>query len=125
MDPFVRLPELLRETIVGIVRQRQDRLDLTARQLAVLLVCYLDEGPHTMQGLAQRLGVAKSVISRAIDRLELDDLAKRRPDPTNRRSIVVVRTIAGSAFMGELRALMKSASKGLGLSLAAPRSATG
>jgi DNA-binding MarR family transcriptional regulator len=125
MDLFTRLPELLQETIVGLVRQRQGGLDLTARQLAVLLVCYLDEGPHTMPGLAAQLGVSRSAITRALVRLELDDLAKRRPDPTNRRSIVIVRTIAGSAFMGELRALMKSASKGLGLSLAAPRSATG
>jgi DNA-binding MarR family transcriptional regulator len=125
MDPFTRLPELLRETIMGLVQQRQSGRDLTALQLAVLLVCYLDEGPHTVRGLAQRLGVAQSVISRAIDRLELDDLVERRVDPTDKRGIVVAHTTAGRVFMTKLRALMESASKGLGLSLAAPRTATG
>jgi DNA-binding MarR family transcriptional regulator len=119
MDPFVRPPELLRETIVGIVRQRQGRLDLTARQLAVLLVCYLDEGPHTVRGLAERLDVAKPAISRALNRLELDDLVERRVDPTDRRSIVVAHTAAGRVFMAELRALMKAASQEYGLLLAA------
>jgi DNA-binding MarR family transcriptional regulator len=123
MDPFTRLAELLRETIVGLVRQCG--LDLTARQLAVLLVCYLDEGPHTVRSLATQLDVDKSAITRALDRLELEGLAQRRVDPTDRRSIVVVRTIAGSAFVEELRALMKSASKECDLSLAASQTATG
>jgi DNA-binding MarR family transcriptional regulator len=121
MDPFTRLPELLRETILGLVRTEES--DLTARQLAVLLVCYLDEGPHTVRGLATQLDVARTVITRALDRLELDDLAKRRPDPTDRRSIVVAHTTAGRVFMTELRALMKSASKECGLLLAAPQTA--
>ena len=123
MDPFTRLPELLRETIMGLVQQ--DGRDLTARQLAVFLVCYLDKGPHTVRGLAQRLGVAKQVITRALNRLELDDLVERRVDPTDKRGIVVAHTAAGRVFMAELRALMKAASKELGLSLAAPRTATG
>jgi DNA-binding MarR family transcriptional regulator len=121
MKPATHLPELLRETIQGLVRTEEP--DLTARQLAVLLVCYLDKGPHTVRGLAMRLNVAKPAITRALDRLELFGLAKRREDPTDRRSIVVVRTITGSAFIGELRASMKAAFVELSRSSAAPQTA--
>jgi DNA-binding MarR family transcriptional regulator len=121
MDPFVRLPELLREAIVGLVQQ--DGRDLTARQLAVFLVCYLDKSPHTVRGLAQRLGVSRWAINRALDRLELDDLVERRVDPTDRRVTVVVRAAAGRALVSELRALMKAASRKHGLLLAAPQAA--
>jgi DNA-binding MarR family transcriptional regulator len=121
MDTFTHLPELLREAILGLVQR--DGRDLTARQLAVFLVCYLDKGPHTVRGLAQRLGVAKQVITRALNRLELGDLVERRVDPTDRRVILVVRAAAGRALVSELRALMKAASRKHGLLPAAPQAA--
>jgi DNA-binding MarR family transcriptional regulator len=104
-----RLPQILRDTVVNLVRQEGP--DLTARQMAVLLICYLEDGPHTVRGLAQRLDVAKPAITRALDRLEQFDLASRRQDPRDRRSIVVARTSAGQTFLTSLRAMLDEASR--------------
>ena len=82
---------------------REDGPDLSARQLAVLLICYLEEGLQTVRGLAARLAAPKPAITRALDRLEAFDLTQRRKDPRDRRSIVVARTPAGVAYMEELQ----------------------
>jgi DNA-binding MarR family transcriptional regulator len=101
--PLPLLP-ILRNLVVGLVRQ--DHADLTARQLAVLLIAYLEDGPHTVRSLAQRLNVAKPAISRALDRLEQFDLAKRLPDPHDRRSVNLGRTSGGAAYMEVLTKLL-------------------
>ena len=44
--------------------------DFTLRQLAILLTIYLDPPPHTVRGLAEKLGVTKPVVTRALDVLE-------------------------------------------------------
>ena len=105
----LRLPQILRDTVVSLVRQEGP--DLTARQLAVFLICYLEEGPHTVRGLALRLDVAKPAITRALDRLEQFDLAQRRQDVRDRRSIVVARTGVGQSFLTSLRAMLDEASR--------------
>jgi DNA-binding MarR family transcriptional regulator len=105
----MRLPQILRDTVVSLVRREGP--DLTARQLAVLLICYLEDGPHTVRGLAARLDVAKPAITRALDRLEQFDLAHRRQDPRDRRSIVVARTSEGQSFLDSLRGMLEEAAK--------------
>ncbi len=101
------LPEILRDTILALVQQPGP--DLTARQLAALLVCYLEDGPHTVRGLAKRMGVPKPAITRALDRLEQFDLTERRPDPSDRRSILIARTAGGHAYMEALEVGMDAA----------------
>jgi DNA-binding MarR family transcriptional regulator len=108
-SPQSRLPQILRDTVVSLVRREGP--DLTARQLAVLLICYLEDGPHTVRGLAARLEVAKPAITRALDRLEQFDLAHRRQDPRDRRSIVVARTPEGQGFLESLRGMLDEAAK--------------
>ena len=56
---------LLREFSYALVRD--DEPDLSARQLAILLTIYLEPPPHTVRGLAAKLGVSKPVITRALD----------------------------------------------------------
>ena len=46
---------------------RSGEPDLTNRQMALLMLVYLTPGPHTVRGLAQKLGVTKPVITRALD----------------------------------------------------------
>jgi DNA-binding MarR family transcriptional regulator len=92
---------MLREVIVALVRR--DGPALSAHQLGVYLTCYLDDGDHTVRGLASRLSVSKSVITRALDKLTELELARRRPDPADRRSVLVERTQAGHALLDELR----------------------
>jgi DNA-binding MarR family transcriptional regulator len=100
---------ILRETIVALVRS--DSPDLSARQMAVLLTVYLGEGPHTVRGLAAELNVSKPAITRALDRLGELDLARRKVDPADRRSVLVQRTPAGTNFLRDLRNVMAEAQK--------------
>lgn len=76
-----------------------DDPDLTSRQLALLTTVYLEPGPHTVRSLAQRLTVTKAVISRALDTLAGYNFIERRPDPRDKRSVVIVRTARGSTFL--------------------------
>src|ERR1700710_1488034 len=100
----------LRDTIVSMVRR--DGPDLSARQLGVFLTCYLQEGAHTVRGLAAELNVSKPAITRALDRLGELDLARRKVDPLDRRSILVQRTLKGASFLRDLRSIMTEASGG-------------
>jgi len=101
------LLSVLRETIVALVRR--DGPDLSARQLGVFLTVYLTEGPHTVRGLAHTLNVSKPAITRALDRLGELDLARRKVDPQDRRSVIVQQTLKGAAFLRELRKIMGEA----------------
>ncbi len=98
---------ILRDTIVALVRR--DGPDLSARQLGVFLTCYLQDGAHTVRGLAAELNVSKPAITRALDRLGELDLARRKVDPMDRRSVLVQRTLKGAAFLRDLRSIMNEA----------------
>lgn len=98
---------VLRDTVVALVRR--DGPDLSARQLGVFLTCYLQEGAHTVRGLAAELNVSKPAITRALDRLGELDLARRKVDPMDRRSVLVQRTLKGTAFLRDLRSIMSEA----------------
>src|SRR5579875_284980 len=102
-----QLIQILRDTIVALVRR--DGPDLSARQLGVFLTCYLDDGAHTVRGLAAELHVSKPAITRALDRLGELDLARRKVDPLDRRSVLVQRTLKGSGFLRDLRSIMTDA----------------
>jgi DNA-binding MarR family transcriptional regulator len=75
----------------------------------VFLTCYLQEGAHTVRGLAADLNVSKPAITRALDRLGELDLARRKVDPMDRRSVLVQRTLKGAAFLRDLRSIMAEA----------------
>ncbi len=104
-----KLTAILRDTIIGTVRR--DGPDLSARQLAVLLICYLEPGPHTVRGLAARLDVSKPAITRSLDRLGELNLARRLPDPSDRRSVLVSRTRDGNSYMTAVRHLLNEAAR--------------
>jgi len=95
---------VLRDTVVGLVRR--DGVDLSSRQLGVLLTCYLRDGGHTVRGLAAELNVSKPAITRALDRLGELDLARRKVDPLDRRSVLVQRTPKGSAFLRDVHKII-------------------
>ena len=95
---------ILRDTIVGLVRR--DGVDLSSRQLGVFLTCYLRDGGHTVRGLAADLNVSKPAITRALDRLGELDLARRKVDPMDRRSVLVQRTSKGSSFLRDVHKII-------------------
>jgi DNA-binding MarR family transcriptional regulator len=102
-----QLVSTLCDTVVAL--DRRDGADLSARQLGVFLTCYLVDGPHTVRGLAADLNVSKPAITRALDRLGELDLARRKVDPMDRRSVIVQRTLKGAAFLRDLRGIMVEA----------------
>jgi len=102
-----QLVAMLKHTTVTLVRRSGP--DLSARQLAVFLTCYLMEGGHTVRGLAADLRVSKPAITRALDRLGELELARRKTDPADRRSVLVQRTTKGTGFLRDLRAVLADA----------------
>ena len=76
--------------------------DLTARQLSVLLTVYLQPPPHTVRGLAAKLGVTKPVITRALDTMGRLGLLERRRDEADRRNVLVQRTLEGALAVERL-----------------------
>jgi DNA-binding MarR family transcriptional regulator len=94
---------------------RSDAPDLTQRQLAILMIVYLEPPPHTVRGLAARLQVTKPVISRALDTMGAASLVERQVDPADRRSILIRRTLEGAAFLETLAGNIIEESKGLPL----------
>ena len=57
--------KLWEDVVFALVRDGEQ--DLTLRQMAVLLTVYLEPPPHTVRGLAEKLGVTKPVVTRALD----------------------------------------------------------
>ena len=92
---------------------RLDQTGLTLRQLSILLTVYLELPPHTVRGLAERLHVAKPVISRALDTLGRQDLVLRKRDPSDRRNVLVQRTVKGALFVENLGDIMITHARGL------------
>jgi DNA-binding MarR family transcriptional regulator len=76
--------------------------DLTTRQMAVLLTVYLEPPPHTVRGLAAKLGVTKPVVTRALDTMGHLGLVTRRRDEADRRNVLVQRTLEGALAVERL-----------------------
>ena len=107
--PFEQQIVILQNTITTMVRQ--DKPDLSARQLAVFLICYLNETVQTVRGLAAALRVSKPAITRALDRLEELNLLGRKTDPMDRRSVLVQRTEEGYEYLQNIHSIMSEAVK--------------
>lgn len=89
--------------------------DLSARQMAILLTIYLEPPPHTVRGLAKKLGVTKPVITRALDTMGKLDLVSRRRDEADRRNVIIQRTVAGALAVERLGDIITACAKELPL----------
>ena len=96
--------ELWRRVMVTSVRSHGP--DLSARQLALVLIVYMTPAPHTVRGLAGLLNVSKPAITRALDRLGKLGIVRRKVDEADRRSVLVQRTVKGSVFLREFADLV-------------------
>jgi DNA-binding MarR family transcriptional regulator len=85
------------DTLVRFVRS--DQVDLTNRQMAILMLVYLSDGPHTVRGLAGRLAVSKPVVTRALNTLGALGYIRRKRDDNDLRNIFVERTTQGQEFL--------------------------
>jgi DNA-binding MarR family transcriptional regulator len=95
---------LIHDVSLGLVREGkiEEAPDLTLRQLTILLTVYLEPPPHTVRGLASKLGVTKPVITRALDSMGKLEIINRRRDEADRRNVIVQRTVKGSQYVESL-----------------------
>ena len=103
--------KLLHDLSFAMVRDGEP--DLSARQLTILLTIYLEPPPHTVRGLAAKLGVTKPVITRALDTMGRLGLLSRRRDDADRRNVVVQRTVKGALYVEKLGDLIVEKAKEL------------
>ena len=103
--------DLWRRAIVTGVRR--DAPDLSTRQMALLLSVYLTPPPHTVRGLAAALSISKPAITRAVDRLSEFDFVRRKKDESDRRSVLIQRTVRGSVFLRDYGEIIAEAGREL------------
>ncbi len=87
-----------------IIIRGMDELDMnySPRQMAVLLSVYITPPPHTVKNLSEQLNISKPAICRALDTLADQKLLKRKPDPYDKRNVLIQRTVKGSVYLSEL-----------------------
>jgi len=91
-------------TLVDYVRSGHE--DLTNRQMALLMLVYRTDGPHTVRGLARELSVSKPVVTRALNRLGALGYLARQRDDHDRRNVFVATTQAGAKFLDDFGQLV-------------------
>ena len=99
-------------TLIAYVRSGEP--DLTNRQMALMLLVYLTPGPHTVRGLAERLGVSKPVITRALNTLGALGYLRRVRDESDRRNVFVAKTGSGQEFLEGFERNLEQARGGQG-----------
>lgn len=94
-------PKTAMARLVRSINALQDRellrlgVDLTAQQAAI--VTYLElEGAKSIREITARIGVAQSVTTRLVDRLEAKGVIVRTPHPDDGRAVRVSTTDEGS-----------------------------
>ena len=100
--------ELWRRVLTSSLRRGLP--DLSQRQCALLLQVYLTPPPHTVRGLAEQLRMSKPAVTRALDRLAALDYLRRKTDESDRRSVLVQRTVKGSVFLREFADMVAESS---------------
>lgn len=104
--PFDRFTAAL----VADVRLRTQP-DLSLRQLTTLLVVEAAEAPPSVREIADRLGIPKPSVTRALDRLHLLKLATRRKSKDDRRLIEAALLPKGRAYVAGLKSRLNGESR--------------
>jgi DNA-binding MarR family transcriptional regulator len=86
----------------SLARQRQAELGASGTPLAILKVLALQTGEDRPGDLAQATGVAPSVVSRALTRLEEDGLVVRHKDEADARACHITLTAEGRAQLATI-----------------------
>ena len=103
----MNLPELLTNLTThynAIFRQYSSRLSLTAPQAFHLLSIPVDG--ISMSGLANKLGLDTSTLTRNIQKLEKLDLVRRKQDRNDKRILVVYLTDKGRETVEKIDELL-------------------
>ncbi|MDB5189884.1 MAG: MarR family transcriptional regulator [Parcubacteria group bacterium] len=83
-----------------VMKGKRDLPDLTHRQLAIMvvLVSATTDRERTVRYICQYLGLQKPVVSRAHKALQTHGLLELRPDPGDRRSVLLFVTEKGREY---------------------------
>jgi len=73
--------------------------ELTTRQMALMIMIHKTNGPHRVRHMAQKLGVRKPVITRAINSLEGLGFVRRMADTEDKRDCYILPTVKGNEFL--------------------------
>jgi DNA-binding MarR family transcriptional regulator len=96
---------------VALSQVKDDEPDLSIRQMCILLTIYLEAPPHTVRDLATKLNVSKPVITRALDSMGKVGLVTRRRDDTDKRNVLIQRTVKGALYLERLSDLIAQKSE--------------
>ncbi|EON31483.1 MULTISPECIES: MarR family winged helix-turn-helix transcriptional regulator [Gordonia] len=103
-DP-AHLAQALRPTITRLylaLRRRAPSVELTAAQTSALSVL-ADHGPMRMGEFADRESIRMPTATSVIDGLTKHEMVERRPDPVDRRAVLVGLTDHGRTLVGQIR----------------------
>ncbi len=101
---------------VNLANVLADHADLTTRQMAILTIIYLEDGPHTVRSLAKRINVTKAVITRAIRTLGGYGFVERGTDLRDKRSVLLIRTGRGSRYLSDFAERVRLEARNLDIS---------
>lgn len=91
---IMRVQQILQSAVDGALKPH----GLTfARYEALVLLTFARRGNLPMRVMGERLQLHPTSVTNIVDRLEADDLVKRIPHPTDRRTTLVEITDAGRA----------------------------
>lgn len=96
---------------VNTIALKRMPLDLTARQISILLHVYLNNDTHTVKKLSETLTMPKSAVCRAIDVLESAKLLKRISDKNDKRNVLINKTAKGTQYVNSFADIIMLASK--------------
>lgn len=82
--------------------------ELTMRQMAILLEVVLSQRPQTIRGMAALFDIPKPSVVRAVDALDETGFGfvRREREGDDRRSVLVLPTPAGQAYVHKLTAAL-------------------
>lgn len=81
----------------------RDGTDMTLRQIVLVGDCVAN-GATTVRAAAEGMRIAKPAVTRAADRAAELGLLERKPDPNDRRSVLLKATAKGRRFIEALGA---------------------
>jgi DNA-binding MarR family transcriptional regulator len=81
-------------------------VDLNGRHLSMLAMLVARHDPPRLHEVAQDLGVARSIVTRAVDCFEKHGFAERLPEPADRRQVRIRITRDGRRFVDRMLAIL-------------------
>lgn len=99
---MIELNRMTRSGRGDSVRNRLAGVDLSSAAQR-LLHQVVEHGPVRLAHLARRTGTDPGIVTRQVDAIESEGLVERRPDPTDRRALLLHMTPKGRRTAARLR----------------------